>query len=67
MFIVAIGKEDEILPLHGVEEAYQIVQEIYKTAGAMENCRMEVTPKRHWWCEDIVWSAINEEAKKLGW
>ena len=30
-------------------------------------CRIVETPKGHYWCEDIVWQAINEECEKLGW
>ena len=65
--IVVAGREDDIFPLHGVEEAFKIVQEVYQSANAAENCRMEITPKGHWWCEDIVWQAIGEEITKLGW
>ena len=65
--IVIAGKEDDIFPIHGVEEAFAIVKEIYQAVGAKENCRMEITPKGHWWCEDIVWNAIQEEVKNLGW
>ena len=36
-------------------------------ANVKENCRLVETPREHWWCEDIVWGAINEETRKLGW
>jgi hypothetical protein len=65
--IVITGKEDEIFPLAGVSRGFERAQEIFIENGAKENCRLEVTPKAHWWCEDIVWNAINEETKKLGW
>lgn len=65
--LVVTGKEDDIFPIEGVERGFGIVQDIYQTAGAKENCRMVVTPKGHWWCVDIIWPAILEETKKLGW
>ena len=49
------------------EKADGTVKEIFKASNAKDNCRLVVTPKDHWWCEDIVWSSINEECRKLGW
>lgn len=65
--IVVAGKEDEIFPISGAAKAFSTAKEIYQAAGVAENCRMEITPKEHWWCEDIVWNAIQEEVKNLGW
>ena len=64
---VIAGKEDQIFPLYGVERGYKTVEEIYQSAGASDACSLTVTPKAHYWCEDIVWSKIAEETKKLGW
>lgn len=65
--IVIAGVEDRIFPIHGVRKSYATVEKIYKTAGHAGKCRLVETPKAHWWCEDIVWNAIDEEAKKAGW
>lgn len=65
--VVVTGKDDPIFPLHGVERGMETVKAIYARAGAPDACRMIVTPKAHWWCVDLVWPAINEETKKLGW
>lgn len=65
--IVVAGQEDQIFPLYGVKKGYEVVKKIFKKAGMTDNCRLVETPKAHWWCEDIVWDAINEETKKLGW
>ncbi len=65
--IVVTGKEDRIFPLYGVEKAYKTVESIYTAAGSADNCRLIITPKGHYWCEDIMWDAIDEECKKLGW
>ena len=65
--VIIAGKEDKIFPIDGVRESYKTVEKIYKKAGVPENCRLVETPKAHWWCEDLVFDAIKEEAEKLGW
>lgn len=65
--IIVSGKEDEIFPILGVEKGYETVKKIYEKAGYSQNCDLKVTPKGHWWCEDIIWSAINDNAQKCGW
>ena len=64
---IVAGVKDEIFPLYGVEKAYETVKKIYKKVEAKRNCRLIKTPKAHWWCKDVVWTAIREEAKRLGW
>ena len=66
--VVAIaGELDPIFPIHGVREAYATMEAIYRASGAGENCHLVVTPREHWWCEDLVWKTINAEVEKLGW
>lgn len=65
--VVTAGREDRIFPLYGVKEGFEIVKKIYGKVGANENCRLVETPKAHYWCEDLVWNAINEQVKKVGW
>ena len=65
--IVIAGKEDDIFPIEGVRKGFKTISEIYKDSLSESNCKLIETPKGHWWCEDIVWPAINEECKKLGW
>lgn len=64
--VVVAGELDEIFPIDGVETGYETVKAVYQKEG-VDNCRMVKTPKAHWWCEDIIWNAVEEEAKKLGW
>lgn len=66
-FTVITGREDTTFPPEGVRSAFETVKEIYRAAGAPDACRLIETPKGHWWCKDIVWSAINEKTKELGW
>jgi hypothetical protein len=61
------GKEDKIFPIGGVGTGFETVKGIYKASGVVENCELVETPKAHWWCEDIVWTAIKERTDKLGW
>lgn len=65
--LVIAGIDDPIFPIAGVKRGFERVKEIFVGNGVAENCRLEITPKAHWWCEDIVWLAINEETQKLGW
>ena len=65
--LVVAGEVDDIFPIQGVERGFGVVQEIYTAAGAADNCRLVKTPKGHYWCVDIMWPAILEECKKLGW
>ncbi len=65
--IVIAGQEDAIFPIDGVKVAYETVEKCFAAAGVRENCQMIETPKGHYWCEDIVWDAINKKTKKMGW
>ena len=64
---VIAGKEDDIFPIEGVREGFETIKRIYAAAGAPNACRLVETPKNHWWCVDLVWETINQEAEKLGW
>lgn len=64
---VIAGEHDDIFPIEGVKSAYATLSEIYKAAGAEDECRLVVTPKDHWWCVDIVWDTVNDMTRKLGW
>ena len=65
--LIVTGQKDEIFPVTGVRSSYETVKGIYARAGVEDKCRLVETPSGHHWCEDIVWTAINEECKKLGW
>lgn len=61
------GGEDTTFPPEGARSAMETAKAIYKAAGAPEACRLIETPKGHWWCKEIVWPAINEKTKEMGW
>lgn len=65
--IIIAGKEDKIFPIEGVRRGYEKVKRIFARFGKEGNCRLVETPKGHWWCQDLAWTAIKEECEKLGW
>lgn len=54
------GKKDEIFPIEGVRKSFATVEKIFAAEGCEANCRLVETEMAHWWCEDIVWDAIEE-------
>ncbi|MBQ8427552.1 MAG: acetylxylan esterase [Clostridia bacterium] len=66
-FVVVAGKKDNIFPIEGVKQAYETVEKIFEDAGAKNNCALYVTEEGHFWCEDIMWNAINKATSQLGW
>ena len=65
--VIVAGEVDSIFPIDGVEKGFETVTKIYQKEGTPDLCRLIKTPKGHWWCEDIVWQAIEEECRKLNW
>ena len=59
------GRYDTGFKIEGVLRGYETVKKIYTAAGVPENCKLTVTEKGHWWCEDVVWPLIKEELAKL--
>ena len=64
---IIAGKDDEIFPIDGVRRGFNTVRQIYSDESAEDKCRLVITSKGHWWCEDIVWKTINDECRKLEW
>lgn len=64
---VYAGVLDEIFPFPDVKKSYKTVEEIFKTAGCEKNCRLVPMPKGHYFCKDVVWPAVLEDIKELGW
>ena len=65
--IVTAGEKDPIFPMKGVKESYGTIEKIYEKENCPERCRLLTTPEAHRWRKDIVWKAIKEETKKMGW
>jgi len=64
---IIAGKNDPIFPIVGVKEGFKTIENIYKKFNAENNCRLFITPKAHWWCNDLVWEIFKEETTKMGW
>ena len=65
--LIVAGKNDTAFLIDGVKRGYETVQKIYEKVGTKDNCRLVITEKGHWWCEDIMWSNIKAETDKMGW
>lgn len=65
--ILVNGEKDDIFPVEGVKEGFKTVQAIYEKCKAEDCCGLAITPKHHYWCEDIVWGAIMGAAKQMKW
>jgi hypothetical protein len=57
--IVVCGVEDELFPLHGVEESYTVIETAYHAAGKDENCHLVKGNGGHTFFPDEVWPLVN--------
>lgn len=65
--VIVAGKKDPIFPIEGVRRGYETVKAVYKKSGKENNCSLVETPREHWWCDDLVWNAIDVQCHDLGW
>jgi cephalosporin-C deacetylase-like acetyl esterase len=65
--IIINGKDDPSFLIDGAKEGYKTVEKIYKKMNAEENCKFIETPFGHYWANDLIWSEVQPEVKKLGW
>lgn len=63
--MIVAGKDDTAFSVSGVREAFDTVEKIYAATDAPGNCRLIVTDKGHYWCEDIVWDNLKREVEKI--
>lgn len=62
--VVVAGREDEIFPIQGVEQAFDTIQQIYDAAGVPDRCRLVVGEGGHRFYADLAWPVFRELA---GW
>ena len=62
--VVIAGLHDEIFTVSGVKKGFETIKKIYEKSGVPDNCELVITDKGHYWCEDIVWTAINNMLNK---
>ena len=58
--IVVNGRNDDIFPADGVEESYEIIKELYKTAGAPDNCALVTGEGGHRFYADDAWPVLHK-------
>ncbi len=66
-FIVVAGELDSIFNIEGVKTGVETAKKIFQKENAEEKVELVVTPKGHYWCTDLVWTAIEKRVKALGW
>lgn len=62
--VVVNGREDEIFPEEGVEEAFSVIKSIYKAAGAEDRCRLVTGEGGHRFYADAAWQQVHELMEK---
>ena len=63
--VIINGKKDPSFLIEGARRGYETVKAVYACENVSDNCRLIETEQGHYWCEDIIWEAINEETKRL--
>ena len=58
--IVVCGIEDGIFPVHGVEESYRMIQNVYKYAGKEDLCYIIKGNGGHQFYPDDVWPVVKK-------
>lgn len=58
--IVACGVEDDLFPLHGVEESYEIIKSAYKEAKKEDACYLVKGNGGHQFYPDEIWPIVNK-------
>lgn len=58
--VIAAGLKDENFPIAGTEKTFSKIQEIYKAAGAENNCALVVGDKGHYNYADLIWEKLYE-------
>ena len=63
--VIINGKKDPSFLIEGARRGFETVKAVYARENASDKCRLIETEEGHYWCEDIIWEAINEETKRL--
>ena len=56
--VIVAGREDPIFPIGGVRSAFRRLKEIYRAAGAENQCRLVVGPDGHRFYAEIAWAKM---------
>lgn len=58
--VIVCGKDDNIFPLNGVNETFDIVKKLYKGAGVPDNCALIVGYAGHRFYANEAWPVMKE-------
>lgn len=56
--VVVCGKDDDIFPLHGVEETFGIIEGLYKASDAPRGCALVIGHEGHRFYADAAWPVM---------
>jgi hypothetical protein len=56
--VVVCGKDDDIFPLHGVQETFGIIETLYKASDAPDGCALVVGNGGHRFYADDAWPVM---------
>ena len=57
--VVVCGKEDNIFPLEGVREEFDIIQTLYRAFGAEDSCALVIGDEGHRFYADMAWPVMH--------
>ncbi len=58
--VVVCGEKDDIFPIGGVKESYELISGIYKMLGKEENCTLVIGEGGHQFYPDKAWPIIHK-------
>jgi len=62
--VVVCGKTDDIFPLHGVQETFDIIKKLYKASDAEDNCALIVGQEGHRFYANDAWPVMRTLLEK---
>ncbi|NLP47550.1 MAG: prolyl oligopeptidase family serine peptidase [Clostridiales bacterium] len=58
--LIVAGDEDDIFPIDGVEESFEVAKKLYQAAGVPENCKLVVGQGGHRFYPNEAWPVFNQ-------
>lgn len=58
--VIVAGREDDIFPIEGIQKSFERAQELYKAAGADDNCRLVIGEGGHRFYDKESWPVFRE-------
>lgn len=58
--VIAAGELDEMFPIEPTKECFELIKDIYKKAGAPDNCSLLIGEGGHLNYADLLWTKISD-------